>query len=256
MYSALKKVINTQFKQLEPLFCEVLKGNYTPDIVFCNKRNVVEKVTLAGESYVVKRYKSPNFINKIAYRFFRKSKARRAYEYALRLLDAGVDTPFPVAYFEIYEKRLFKQGVFISKFVEYDLLENIFNDVPNAADRKIILNDFIDFLLEIHKRGVVPMDLNAGNVFYYKNEGELHYNFALTDINRMKFNTVPGESDVMRSLEQCFYPIDELFELVSLYSDKVDTKEIYEIIYSVLHLRIKRRKKNRFKRKLRSCLNF
>ena len=113
----MKKVINAEYASMTSEFLEVVKGNYTPDVVFCNKRNVVEKVTIAGEVFVVKRYKRPILINRIIYCFFRKSKARRAYEYAVELLKRGVDTPYPVAYFEQYKNGLFDCGIFISKYV-------------------------------------------------------------------------------------------------------------------------------------------
>jgi hypothetical protein len=42
----------------------------------------------------------PHLINKIVYKKFRKSKARRSYEYATLLLDKGIGTPQPIAFLE------------------------------------------------------------------------------------------------------------------------------------------------------------
>ena len=92
----MKKVINPEYASMTSEFLEVVKGNYTPDVVFCNKRNVVEKVTVAGEEFVVKRYKRPILINRIIYCFFRKSKARRAYEYAVELLPLRQELGVPI----------------------------------------------------------------------------------------------------------------------------------------------------------------
>ena len=244
-----KKVINPDFSHLESRLQDIVAGNYTPDFVFCNKRNVVEKIIIDGEAYVVKKYKRPQFINRIAYRFFRKSKARRAYEYALQLLSNGVDTPRPVAYFETYKNGLFDTGYFISEFMPHSLLNTVYDAGVCGEERRLILSEFIDFLGGLHANGVVPMDLNAGNVFYHK-EGA-GYKFALTDINRMKFGVVAGAHDVMRSLEQCFYPMEQLYGLVMLYCEK-SGQEPLEVMYEVLSLRIKRRKRNRFKRKMKA----
>lgn len=244
-----KKVINPEFSHLEQRLQDIVAGNYTPDFVYCNKRNVVERVVIEGKAYVVKRYKRPQLINKIAYRFFRKSKARRAYEYALQLLENGVDTPRPVAYFETYANGLFDTGYFISEYMPHRLLNTLFDSDVSAEERRSVLCDFIDYLGALHSAGIVPMDLNAGNVFYHKQGAG--YKFALTDINRMKFNAVAQSCDTMRSLEQCFYPMPQLYELVMLYCEKNDLEPL-EVMHDVLVLRVKRRRRNRFKRKMKA----
>ena len=60
-------------------------------------RNQIRAFDIGGERLVVKRYKRPSAFNAVMYSFFRKSKARRAYEHALRLRELGIDTPEPVA---------------------------------------------------------------------------------------------------------------------------------------------------------------
>ena len=251
----MKTVINPLYSHLEQQLLEIVNGNYTPDIVYCNKRNKVEKVTIAGEEFVVKSFKRAPFVNRFVYRFFRKSKARRAYEYALQLLDRGIDTPFPVAYFEIYSNGLFERGVFISKFVPYSLLDNLYSEVDSDSERQVVISCFIDFLCDMHKKGVVSMDMNAANLFYHKDEATGRYNFALTDINRMVFGVKPAPADVYLSLEQCFYPIERLCNLVRLYCEKrgADVDE-FEIMYSVLAVRVKRRRRFFLKRKMERFL--
>lgn len=48
-----------------------------------------------------------------------------------------------------------------------------------------ILEDFAAFIVEMHEKGMFNLDMNPGNVFFYKS-GE-KYRFALIDINRIRF---------------------------------------------------------------------
>ncbi|MEG0983822.1 MAG: Kdo domain containing protein, partial [Algoriella sp.] len=57
-------------------------------------RNSIKKTTLeSGKIATIKSFKIPNIINKFVYRFFRKSKAQRSYEYAENLINSGFKTP-------------------------------------------------------------------------------------------------------------------------------------------------------------------
>ncbi len=238
----MKKIIHPEYVRLESSFEKIIAGDYTPDIVFCNKRNVVEKVTIAGEEFVVKRYKQPPLINRIAYCLFRKSKARRAYEYAIELLERGVDTPFPVAYYESYKKGLFDYGVFISKYVPYQLFENVYDESVPADERAAILEGFVDFMLSVHKKGIKPMDMNGGNIFYHKGEESGEYRYALTDINRMQFDVSPGFHEMVFSFEQCFAELDKLLDLARIYGRKVGIDTMV-VLYYILSNRMKRVKR-------------
>src|SRR6478736_5146940 len=66
------------------------------------KRNIIKLFELEGKTINVKSFKVPNLINKIVYKYFRKSKARRSFEYATLLLENEIGTPKPIAYLENY----------------------------------------------------------------------------------------------------------------------------------------------------------
>ena len=67
-------------------------------------RNTIKAFEAEGERLVVKRFKRPNLLRAVIYTFFRRSKARRSYEHAVRLRALGVDSPEPVAWSE-YRRR-------------------------------------------------------------------------------------------------------------------------------------------------------
>ena len=66
---------------------DIVKNNY--DEILQKGRNVIVRHILNnGEEIVIKSFKIPNFINKIIYRFFRKSKAKiyLGFNFCIRLI--------------------------------------------------------------------------------------------------------------------------------------------------------------------------
>tara|TARA_R110002020_G_scaffold154714_2_gene334959 strand:+ start:119381 stop:120136 length:756 start_codon:yes stop_codon:yes gene_type:complete len=147
-------------------------------------RNQIRIVDLDGNKVAIKSFKIPNTVNKIAYRFFRKSKAQRSFEYATRLLEHGIGTPKPVAYAE-QESLLYGKSYYICEFLEYDLTyrELIANSkyVGNAD----ILKAFTAFTYEMHEKGIHFLDHSPGNTLIKIEEDK--YRFYLVDLNRMDF---------------------------------------------------------------------
>ena len=115
----MKLYINPQYEHLRDDILSAIGGNYVASKVFCHKRNIVEKFSMSGKEYVIKIYKRPNLCNRIAYTYFRKSKAERAYRHALQLQELGIGTPTPVAYAIKKKKGLFSTGYFISEYREF-----------------------------------------------------------------------------------------------------------------------------------------
>jgi hypothetical protein len=64
------------------------------------QRNKIKLFELEGNTINIKSFKIPNLINKIVYKYFRKSKARRSFEFATILLENKIGTPQPIAYYE------------------------------------------------------------------------------------------------------------------------------------------------------------
>ena len=56
-------------------------------------RNTIKRFKTSNGEWIVKRYKKPNIIQRIAYTFFKKSKAERAYLYAQKLQSKNICTP-------------------------------------------------------------------------------------------------------------------------------------------------------------------
>ena len=78
----MKKEINPKFKFLEEELTNSIENFNTNGTVFIvGKRNMIKLFEINNLIINIKSFKVPNFINKIIYRYFRKSKARRSFEF-------------------------------------------------------------------------------------------------------------------------------------------------------------------------------
>jgi len=151
-------------------------------------RNVIKILTIGGERYNIKEFKVPNLVNKIVYKFFRKSKAERSFLYATRLLKAGVLTPSPEAFVEYKSAFTFGSSYYISKQLTYDFTIRKLIDEPECDDYDNILRQFTQFTYRLHENGIHFLDHSPGNTLIKKEDGV--YKFYLVDLNRMDFKTL------------------------------------------------------------------
>ena len=56
-------------------------------------RNELKEFDVEGKKLIVKSYQLPHLLNRIIYNFFRASKAKRSYSYALMLRKLGIGSP-------------------------------------------------------------------------------------------------------------------------------------------------------------------
>jgi len=157
--------------------------------VFDNGRNLIAKIEIENEQLSVKSFKIPNGFNGIVYKFFRKSKAKRSYEYANRLLKADILTPFPIAYIEEFNALGLKRSYYISKHLDYDFDFRDLIHNPKFQDRENILKQFTEFTFKLHENNINFLDHSPGNTLIIKGaDGD--YKFYLIDLNRMQFETM------------------------------------------------------------------
>jgi len=159
------------------------------DHVFNNGRNLIAKVEVHNEKLSIKSFQVPNVFNALVYKYFRKSKAKRSYEFANKLLEVDILTPFPVAYIEEFNLLGLERSFYISKHIDYDFdfRELIHN--PKFPDRDAILRQFTQFTFRLHENNINFLDHSPGNTLITK-EADGIYNFYLIDLNRMQFETM------------------------------------------------------------------
>ena len=153
-------------------------------------RNELKIVELEGIKCVVKSFKVPHLVNRIAYTHVREGKAKKSYTNALKLQALYVSTPEPIGIIEFFKSGLLSESYFISVYEPYDftIREVFHHKVENTQN---ILKEFAHFSYDIHQKGVWHVDYSLGNILITKQTNG--YKFSLVDINRMQFKTIPSE---------------------------------------------------------------
>lgn len=219
----MKVRIHPGYVCYEQFIKSIPEEGYTTEEIFCDVRNTVAKIEVDGRMFVVKKYKVPTYFNRIAYTWFRKSKARRSFEYADRLLALGVETAPPIAYIEQRKGLFFHIGYFVSEFLDYPVLPA--KKFETKEERLILERQFIEFTAHLHDIKVIHKDYNPNNVCYHK-EKDGKYHFALIDINRMGF----GKDSLklwMQAVNQLHLSVAESVAFVEKYAEirKLDVIE-------------------------------
>src|SRR6478609_10094494 len=180
--------INNNFKgNIDSIKTYLFEFKTTGKVFGDGKRNIIKLFELDGKTINVKSFKVPNLINKIVYKYFRKSKARRSFEYATLLLENEIGTPEPIAYLENYNWIGLKESYYASEHLECDLTYRELVEIPNFPDHENILRQFTRFSYNLHQKGIEFKDHSPGNTLIKKvSEGK--YEFFLVDLNRMEFH--------------------------------------------------------------------
>jgi hypothetical protein len=163
--------------------------NIKGENVIQGDRNAIKRFDLNGKSINIKSFKAPKAINAFIYKFIRKSKAKRSFEYAEKLLSLDILTPFPVAYIEEFSIFGLKKSYYISEHIDFDFDFRALIHNPKFPDRENILTQFTKFTFKLHENRVNFLDHSPGNTLIVKKANNT-YDFYLIDLNRMRFETM------------------------------------------------------------------
>lgn len=218
-------------------------------------RNSLKLFDLNGLTLNIKSFRIPNTINQIAYRFFRKSKAQRSFEYANKLTKLGIGTPQPIAFYEFKTPFLFKKSYYISAQLDCDLTYRELTTHLNYPNHEAILRAFTRFTFDLHEKNIHFLDHSPGNTLIKLNNGD--YKFYLVDLNRMNFEPMNFETKIKNFSRLTIHktmvevmsdeyakcsrkPYDEIFKLMWQYTQEFQEK---------FHKKIRLKKKLKFWRK-------
>jgi len=166
----------------------ILNFSTKGEILIEGNRNKIKTFDLEKQKINIKAFKVPNAINKVAYRFFRKSKAERSYNYAQHLISHKIGTPFPIAFAERKNPFTFGESYYLSEHLPYDLTYRELVTQPEFPEHERILRAFTRFTYELHQKGIHFLDHSPGNTLIQLNSGD--YEFFLVDLNRMEFKNL------------------------------------------------------------------
>ncbi|GAA0762220.1 lipopolysaccharide kinase InaA family protein [Psychroflexus lacisalsi] len=241
---------NPAFIQFKDALLKLINSFDSVGTVFGNgDRNVIKTVEFEDFTLNIKSFKEPNFINQIAYQYFRKSKARRSFEYATILKEKGIGTPDPVAYFEFKKGVGFGKSFYISEHELPDLTYRELVHEPEFPNHEEILKAFTRFTFQLHEKGVEFQDHSPGNTLIFIEEND--YKFSLVDLNRMKFRALNFEERMYNFRR--LTPKKEMVKVMSEEYAKLINKpkeEVFKLMWDYtsefqrkFHLKQKRKKK-------------
>ncbi len=211
-------IINPNFKFLENDLEKILDNfKEKGTLIGSDKRNIIKFFPMGGLIINVKSFKKPTFINQIVYKYFRKSKARRSFEYANLLIEYGVGTPQPIAYVEEYSLLGLERSFYISEQMQCDLTYRELVLDPEYPDYQNILRQFTQFSFELHEKGIEFLDHSPGNTLI-KNLGNGKYAFSLVDLNRMNFDQNLSFERRMKNLSRLTHREDMVAEMSTEYA--------------------------------------
>ena len=192
-------IIAPQFEALRPFLHDLPARFDSSGRLIYNERNKVRLIDAPdGTPLAVKRFKRPNIVQRLDYTFRRPSKARRAFDFGVRLVELGIDTPQPVACIETYEYGLFTQGYFVS-LVNNDPDARILRE--HYADHMPLLQAVAAFIATMHERGFLHGDPNLSNFIYHADAADpTGYHVATIDINRSHFVVHPSRRQCLDGL--------------------------------------------------------
>ena len=129
---------------------------------------------------IVKQFRTPSILRGIWYGMLYQSKARRSYEYALRM--EGL-TPRPIAYREVRILGVLRESWYACELSECthtfkELIEN-----PAFPHREQILRNVGEFTAKLHQHGIWHRDYSQGNILFNEDGSKIE----VIDLNRIRW---------------------------------------------------------------------
>jgi hypothetical protein len=179
--------INPIYNHLKAQILEIPNIFSSQGKIIQDGRNIIKIIDIDGIKVNVKSFKTPNIINKYAYRYVRDSKAKRSFSYATRLLEMKISTPEPIAFIEFYKYGGLSNSYYISiqEECDYTYRELIGKEV---AEIEKVLIEFTRFTYDFHKKGMYFIDHSPGNTLI--KEENSAFKFFLVDLNRTEFKSI------------------------------------------------------------------
>ncbi|CAA6813874.1 MAG: FIG00388958: hypothetical protein [uncultured Sulfurovum sp.] len=148
-------------------------------------RNEIKVINCNNQNVVVKSFKIPHLLNKVIYTFFRISKAKKSYDYSIKIAKF---VPKAIGYIEFKKFGLIHSSYFVSEHFNYDftIREPLLDE--SFEEKEKVLKRFAQFTYELHEEGILHLDYSPGNILIKKEND--NYIFKIVDINRMQFKTL------------------------------------------------------------------
>lgn len=207
-------------------------------------RNELKIITYNETDTVVKSFKTPNIIRRVIYTFFRDSKAKKSYEYSLKIAEF---TPKPIAYIEFYKHALLDESYFISEKFDYDF--TIREPLLDAQfeKREEVFQAFARFTYLLHQNGILHQDYSPGNILIKKEADS--FILKIVDINRMEFREL-NLDERLKNFSKLWAKDDEIKIMATEYA-RISNEDLNYCINTATAYNTKHKNKINMKKKLK-----
>lgn len=198
MASQPKVTIHPDFAFLRHFITQLPERFAQEGQVIYKGRNELRLFAVEGYDLVVKSYKRPNLINRIAYGFLRSSKAERAYRYGLLLQEKDFGTPCPVGFVTCRSGLFFDHSysIALQSTCPYTYRDFKKQEFPR---QKEIAEAIGLFTARLHAEGILHKDYSAGNILFDDRPDQIK--IEMIDLNRLAFRKI-GLEEGCRNFER------------------------------------------------------
>lgn len=250
---ATRITVNPRFESLRRYFTGIPSAFDNEGEVIFKGRNTIRRLTAPdGTQVAVKRFASLSWPRRLIYTTQCHSKGRRAYEYGLRFLSLGFDTPEPMAYIETYRGGLIDEVYFISPCTDHIPLSRALTDHdyfdPGLADM------VAGYMAALHSAGAMHGDPNLGNILYRRDDdGEV--SLTMIDTNRSRFGRSFSTRQCLKNLMRVTHRRALMRHIVRRYAELrgLDpTKTVRRVTKMLQRFERNRRIRHKIKRIIKS----
>jgi serine/threonine protein kinase len=209
--------VREEFSALKEFTSNLPRTFDSQGFVIHNSRNVIKRIDTPQGDFVVKNFKGMYLFNRLAYSLFRKSKAARSYLYSGILNAKGIITPPHVAWIDCYKLGLLTRSYFVSIYYPYKTLQDAiqYYEIYDPSYKRLLFKNLASFIKTLHDLNIFHEDLSMGNILVIRTTKG--YQFALVDLNRIKFHKVAYDN-ALRNFTTLRMAPDDLNSLIAEYA--------------------------------------
>lgn len=178
-------IVSPEYERYRPLL-QQLATNDVPSsaqLIYRARNRVFTLTADDGTQLNIKAFRCPSFPNSAIYTHWRESKASRSYHNSRRLTELNIGTAIPVGYVEVSKNGMLTRSYYVSLQHPGETVRD-WQNIPHSDN---LIDALGALLVDMHRKGVWHKDFTPGNILFTRSDNG-HYEFALLDVNRMKFD--------------------------------------------------------------------
>jgi len=201
LFETYKDIATAEFRgRMHPLLATKMKKQgfkalFHQDITINlrkTKRNVVMDISLpeddqlAGQHMTVK-HNEMNLFRQLE-SLVKTTKAKRAWQAALKLIDLGLHTPLPLGYLERFKGPLIHKTAYFTKTIEQgqSVKTWFWDEQRNEAEQQQMIAAVAAYSRRMHDNGITHNDLHLSNFMVSPTDEGLQ--LSCIDLNRCRYH--------------------------------------------------------------------